>query len=93
MIHALSQEVDHQQSALAYFYCDYADQETLDASVILGTIIQQLLLSRQSIEDTIATTIREAYRDGMRTPSPAVLTKILEIVIQILDYLMCLYCP
>ena len=84
MINALSQEVDGRHSALAYFYCDYADQETLDASVVLATIIQQLLIVRPIIEDVIAAKIREAYGDGMRNPSPGDLIKILEYIIQ--DY-------
>lgn len=88
MINALSQEVDGRHSALAYFYCEYADYETLDASVILGTIIQQLLIARDVIEDVIAAKIREAYGDGMRKPSPDDLIKILEYVI--IEY-QCVY--
>ncbi len=82
MINALSHEVDSRQKALAYFYCDYADQETLDASVILGTIIQQLLIGRPLIDDVIAAKIREAYNEGMRKPSPVDLIKILEHIIR-----------
>lgn len=88
MINALSQEVDGRHSALAYFYCDYADQETLDASVIFGTIIQQLLIARPVMEDVIAAKIREAYGDGIRKPSSDDLIKVLDCII--LEY-QCVY--
>lgn len=78
-----------QHTAVAYFYCDYADYETLDASTILGTIIQQLLVVRPSIEETIAVKIREAFGDGIRKPSAGDLTKILEFII--LEYHQCVY--
>ena len=81
MISFLSQEEDRQHNAVAYFYCDYADSETLDASVILGTIIQQLLVARSSIEEEIAAKIREAYSDGMRRASPHDLIMILEFIV------------
>lgn len=81
MINALSQEVHRQDTAVAYFYCDYADHETLDASIIIGTFIQQLLVVRPRIEESIAVKIREAYGDGMRKPSPGDLIMILKLVI------------
>lgn len=89
MINALSQEMDCQHTAVAYFYCDYADHETLDASAILGTIIQQLLVVRSSIDEVTAVKIREAYGDGMRKPLPCDLTKILEGIIH--NYHHCVY--
>ncbi|KAL9133172.1 MAG: hypothetical protein Q9175_005647 [Cornicularia normoerica] len=89
VINTLSQEMAGQHTAVAYFYCDYADYETLDASTILGTIIQQLLVVRLSIEETIAVKIREAFGDGIRKPSPGDLTKILEFII--LEYHQCVY--
>ena len=82
MIDALSQEVEFQQNAMAFFYCDYADYETLDASTILGTIIQQLLDIRPSIKETIAVKIREAYGDGIRKSSPADLFQLLDFIIR-----------
>ena len=82
VIEYLSHEVDRQHSVVAYFYCDYADSVTLDASVILGTITQQLLIGRQSIEEAIAAKIREAYGNGMRRASPDDLIKIMEFIIR-----------
>ena len=84
MIDSLSQAIDRSDTAVAYFYCEYADQETLDCSVILGTIIQQLLLGRPIIDEAIAAKIRKAYDDGLRKASPTDLVKCLERII--LDY-------
>ena len=81
MIDSLSQEIDRPDTAVAYFYCEYADQETLDCSVILGTLIQQLLRGRPIIEEVIATKIRKAYDDGLRKASPTDLVECLEQVI------------
>lgn len=89
MINALSKEVDGQHNAVAYFYCDYADHETLNASAIIGTIIQQLMVIRPHIEETIAVKIRDAYGDGMRNPSPGDLIKVLELII--LNHHQCVY--
>ena len=81
MINFLTLEQDCQHNAVAYFYCDYADSETLDATIILGTIIQQLLVGRPSIAEEIAAKIREAYSDGMRRASPHDLINILDFII------------
>ena len=81
MIDSLSREQSRQQNAVAYFYCDYADSETLDASIIFGTIIQQLLIGRPSIAKEIAAKIREAYSDGIRRASPQDLINILEFIV------------
>ena len=84
MIDSLSQEVHRPDTAVAYFYCEYADQETLDSSVILGTIIQQLLIGKHVIDEVIAAKIRKAYDDGLRKASLTDLVNCLERII--LDY-------
>lgn len=89
MIESLSQEVDRQNSDLAYFYYDFTDQETLDDSIILGTIIQQLLVSRQGLEDVVAAKILEAYTDSLRKASSTDLVEVLELII--LDSYHCVY--
>lgn len=81
MIDSLSQEVNRPDIAVAYFYCDYAEQETLDCSVIIGTIIQQLLISRRVIDEVIAAKIRKAYDDGLRKASLTELVSCLERII------------
>ena len=89
VIDHLYRDVDSPHSAVAHFYCDYADQLTLDISVILGTIIQQLLIGRPSIEQVVATKIREAYGDGVQKASSVDLINILQLII--LDDTRCVY--
>ena len=81
MIDSLFQEVHRPDTAVAYFYCEYAEQETLDCSVILGTIIQQLLIGRRVIDEVIAAKIRKAYDDGLRKASLTDLVSFLERII------------
>ena len=81
MIDSLSQEVHRPDTAVAYFYCEYAEQETLECSVILGTIIQQLLIGRRVIDEVIAAKIRIAYDDGLRKASLTDLVSCLERII------------
>ena len=81
MIDALSQGLVGQDTAVTYFYCDYANHNTLEASVILGTIIQQLLAVRPSIEEVIAVKIRETFDHGFNFSSIGDLSDILESVI------------
>ena len=50
-----------------YYYCDYADQRTLQTDRILGTVLKQLLRGGQ-IPGDIGSQILRAYKDGQRTP-------------------------
>ena len=81
MIDALSQGVVGQDTAITYFYCDYADHNTLEASIILGTIIQQLLAVKPSIDEEIAVKIRDIFDHGFSKPSVGALSEILESLI------------
>ena len=81
VIDALSQGVVGQDTAVAYFYCDYANHNTLEASVILGTIIQQLLAVKPSIEEVIAVKIRDTFDHGFSKPSIGDLSQILESIV------------
>ena len=73
----LSREVNHDRSIIAYFYCDYGNNATLDLGALVGTIIQQLLIVKKTIPDPIAVTIREIYDDGLRQPQLHKLTELL----------------
>lgn len=55
------------QVAIVYYYCDYADQRTLQTDRILGTILKQLIPGDQ-IPKEIEPQILRAYIDGTRTP-------------------------
>ena len=81
MINALSQGLVGQDTVVTFFYCDYADQNTLEASVILGTIIQQSLVGKPSIEEGIAVKIRDTFNHGISKPSLDDLSNILECTI------------
>ena len=81
VINAFSQGLVGQDTVVAYFYCDYADHNTLEASVILGTIIQQFLAVKTCIEEVIAVKIRDTFDHGTGKPSPGDLSKILECII------------
>ena len=81
MINALSQGLVGQDTVVTFFYCDYADHNTLEASVILGTIIQQLLAVKTSIEEAIAVKIRDTFNHGISKPSLGDLFYILECII------------
>ena len=81
MINALSQGLVGQDTDVTFFYCDYADHNTLEASVILGTIIQQLLAVKTSIEEAIAVKIRDTFNHGISKPSLGDLSNILECII------------
>lgn len=50
-----------------YYYCDYADQRTLQTDRILGTLLKQLL-AEDHIPQDIEPQILRAYADGQRTP-------------------------
>lgn len=50
-----------------YYYCDYADQRTLQTDRILGTLLKQLL-AEDHIPQNIEPQILRAYGDGQRTP-------------------------
>ncbi len=55
------------QVMIVYYYCDYADQRTLQTERILGTIFKQLLWEDQ-IPEEIEPQILRAYRHGQRAP-------------------------
>ena len=64
-----------------YYYCDYADQRTLQTDRILGTILKQLLPGDQTPKE-IESQILRAYRDGQRTPE---VHEVVEIVCSLMQ--------
>ena len=55
------------QATILYYYCDYADQRTLQTDRIFGTLLKQLL-PRSQIPKDIEPQLLRAYGDGQRTP-------------------------
>ena len=52
---------------LVYYYCDFADQRTLQTDRILGTLLKQLLPEGRFPEE-LEPRILQAYGHGQRTP-------------------------
>ena len=82
IIDDLSRSVDSQQTVVAYFYCDYADQRTLEMSGILGTLIQQLL-NKTPIPEDVENQIKKSYANGNRSPDVEELIDILCSAVQL----------
>ena len=67
VVDGLLAEVDNRQTAVASYYCDYSDTNTLTALSIFGTLIKQMLATvdfPQSVEKLID----RCYAHGTRTP-------------------------
>jgi len=60
--------VHYERSAIAYCYCDHADGKTLEAPSIIGTLIQQLLIVKSTIDEIAASMIRKMYHQGLGHP-------------------------
>jgi hypothetical protein len=56
-------------SAICYYYCDYAEARTLDVCLILGTLIRQLL-ERIAVPSDLAKEINYYFEDGSTKPLP-----------------------
>jgi Cdc6-like AAA superfamily ATPase len=54
-------------AAICYYYCDYANTSSLNASIILGTLIRQLL-ERIQIPSEIAKDIDHYFQEGATEP-------------------------
>ena len=59
-------------SDVIYYYCDYADQRTLQLDRILGSLIKQLFLKHQ-IPKHIETQLLQIYAGGTRSPAESAL--------------------
>ncbi len=62
-------------SDVIYYYCDYADQRTLQLDRILGTLLKQLLFNHQ-IPEHIESQLLQAYSRGTQSPAEKALTDI-----------------
>jgi hypothetical protein len=54
-------------TAICYYYCDYAETRTLDPCLIFGTIIRQLL-ERIKIPLDLARDIDDYFKEGSTQP-------------------------
>lgn len=58
-----------------YYYCDYADQRTLQLDRILGSLLKQLLLKHQ-IPEHLESQLRRIYSGGTRSPDESLLSNV-----------------
>jgi hypothetical protein len=66
--HIIDQNISSQDSAIAYYYCDFSDSKSLQTCNILGVIVRQLL-EKIVIPDDLEEQIYCYYRHGTRTPT------------------------
>ncbi|KAH0561960.1 hypothetical protein GP486_003332 [Trichoglossum hirsutum] len=81
-IDELHSEANADTTAIIYYYCDYSDPKTLNASSIIGTLIQQLLLLK-GLTDEIEIRIEQAYVLGLKEPLGEDLFAILDLAVKI----------
>lgn len=67
-------------SNVVYYYCDYADQRTLQFDHILGSLLKQLLFKRE-IPEHIETQLLQIYAGGIRSPADNALSDIFYSVV------------
>ena len=62
-------------SNVIYYYCDYADQRTLQLDRILGSLLKQLFLNYK-IPEHIETQLLQIYAGGTRLPAEMALSAV-----------------
>lgn len=67
VIDTLYKYSSNQDTSIIYYYCDYAEQRTLETVNILGTVIKQLLRPIV-ISDEIERNLRKMYADDFIKP-------------------------
>ncbi|KAI9861085.1 MAG: hypothetical protein M1813_005514 [Trichoglossum hirsutum] len=73
--------ITSQDTAIAYYYCDFSDLQSLEIRNILGTIIRELL-ENVAIPDDLEQRIEQLYRHGTRTAIDDELISVLCTVIK-----------
>ncbi|SLM35735.1 P-loop containing nucleoside triphosphate hydrolase [Lasallia pustulata] len=81
VIDTLLGEIDPDDSAISYFYCEYSDSRTLETFNVFGSILKQLLSRKPMLPEQVATTIKQIYAEGMSMPSRDDLVKLLRSVL------------
>lgn len=74
VVDTLAARIVSQRSAIAYYYCDYSDLETLEISTVLGTIIKQLLVALTKIPEHVEEQLNECFKHNPRKPDYRLLT-------------------
>jgi len=77
MIDTLVASSTSMESVTVHFFCDYADQKTLCAVEIFGSLAKQLLSAFKRIPEEMEKMIRNAYGDGTLIPDASTVLEIL----------------
>lgn len=80
LVDALSAHFTVAERAICYHYCEYQDQSTLDSTVIIGTLIRQLI-EPVDLTEEIEADILQCFDQGATTPVVEQLIKLLLMVI------------
>jgi hypothetical protein len=77
MIDTLVASSTSMESVTVHFFCDYADQKTLYAVEIFGSLAKQLLSAFKRIPEEMEKMIRNAYGDDTLIPDASTVLEIL----------------
>ena len=83
VVDTLLGEIDYEDSALSYFYCQYSDSKTLETFNVFGSVLQQLLSRKPTLPEEVASTIKQIYADGMSLPSREDLIELVRSVLSL----------
>ncbi|KAI9857208.1 MAG: hypothetical protein M1813_008570 [Trichoglossum hirsutum] len=72
----IDKRITRQETAIAFYYCDFSDLKSLETQTILGTVIRELL-ENIVIPYDLEQKIDQLYRPGMRTAADGELASIL----------------
>jgi len=73
------------ESVTIHFFCDYADQKTLCAIEIFGSLAKQLLSTFNQIPKEMEKMIRDAYGDGTLIPDASTVLDILLAAVKLFN--------
>ena len=68
VVNELHLKTQFEPHVVAYYYCDYADQNTLVSRSIIGSLLQQLLYNIQ-LSSELADRIRHVFADDNASPT------------------------
>ena len=85
LIDSLKPNIMNDATAIAYYYCDYSDSQSLLIGSVIGTLIKQLLMRLPSIPLAIEQHINRAFNYGLQTPSEQNFADLLHSTIGIFD--------
>ena len=83
LIDSLTPNILSDATAIAYYYCDYSDPQSLKISNIIGTLVKQFLMRLPSIPDAIGQQIDRAFSYGLQRPPEQDLIDLILVTIEV----------